>query len=150
MAGRYCAEGDLVPALMTATVLAQLTQDDPDGTTTDTTVLDAHIAKAEALVEGFLSPRYEVPLASVPVLVADCAARLVRFGLMTMGGGAPDDWLIEDRKDVMKLLADMRDGKVDLGLTAAGTDPGAGQAAGRAIRTKSRAPVFGRSNLEGY
>ena len=65
----YCTQADIEKRI-TATVLAQLT-DDTNGTTTDTDVLDENIDIAESLINGYLRGKHDVPYAdgSVPDLV---------------------------------------------------------------------------------
>ncbi len=147
MSGRLISQGDLVPALLTLAALRRLTADDPSAASVDTDVLDAHIEQAEALVEGYIASRYAVPLSTVPVVVKNLAARLVRYSLMTMGGGAPEAWLVEDRKEVLQALRDLREGKLDIGLTALGGDPAASPPT--RIKSGGNDPTFGRSNLSG-
>lgn len=150
MSGRYCGAADLQPALLTERALWQLTSDDPAATSTDETVLDAHIVKAEALVESHLAARYALPLTSVPAVVVDLAARLVRYSLMTMGGGEPPEWLIADRKEVLETLSKIAKGQLELGLTLAGEDASASPPSGKKVSVKGSKPVFGRANMGGY
>lgn len=148
--GRYCNESDIVPSLVGAIPMAQLTQDDPDATTTDTDVLDQLVEDAEAEVDSYLGYRFDLPLPSVPVLVARLSARITRYRLYTSRGGAPEQWLTDDYNAALKTLEAIRDGKVSLGLTSAAADPGASPSSGKAVQTSSSAPVFGRDNMDDY
>lgn len=148
--GRYCSESDIVPSLVGAIPMAQLTQDDPDATTTDTDVLDQLIEDAEAEVDSYLGYRYDLPLPSVPVLVARLSARITRYRLYTSRGGTPEQWLTDDYNGAQKTLEAVRDGKVSLGLTSAAADPGASPSSGKAVQTSSSAPVFGRDNMDDF
>ena len=63
----YCISTDVINALSSVTV-AELT-DDTDGTTIDTTVLDAKIEEADAVINSYLRAQHSVPISPVPDLV---------------------------------------------------------------------------------
>lgn len=150
MAGRYCTEADLVPSLVNATLLAQLTNDDPDATATDDTVLDGFFADAEAEVDGYLGVRYDLPLADVPTLVVRLVARITRYRLYTSRPGEPEEAITKDYEAAIKTLEGIAGGTISLGLTPAGGPTSVSPRTGRRVRTSSRPPVFGRGNLEGF
>lgn len=148
--GRYCAQGDLVPGLLSERVLAQLTCDDGSATTVDETVVAAWIVAAEAEVDGHLGRRYELPLSRVPALVTGLAARVARYRAYMSRPGGMDESIKADYDDAKKTLSAIGAGEMHLGLTEAGEAARASRASAARVRSSSAAPVFGRRQTEGY
>ncbi len=145
--GRYASQGTLVPSLMSELLVAQITRDDAAATTVDEDVLDTIIEDVESEVDTYVGVRYALPLASVPVLITRLASRLTRYRLYTSRPGTVEEWIEKDYARDIKTLEEIRDGRRELGLTAAGEAAGAEPNAGRAVRASSLPPVFGRSNM---
>lgn len=80
-------------------------------------VLQAACDRAESEVAAYVSMRYPLPLASVPLLLAAAAEDLALAGLYQ--SDAPQ-WVKDNRDAARKLLRDVRDGTVQLGLDQAG------------------------------
>lgn len=149
--GRYMDASDLYPSLMAESVVAQLTNGgDGSATTIDTAVLDQVVEGAESEIDGYVGARFALPLPSVPSQLTAIAARITRYRLYTSRGGEVETWLTNDYNRDLKVLEAIRDGKMDLGLTAAGEAPGASSSASRRVRASSVAPVFGRDNFGDY
>lgn len=60
--------------------LAKLT-DRTAGSVIDTAVIDRALLDAEAEIDGYLAVRYQLPLASVPVALAQLACDIARYNL---------------------------------------------------------------------
>lgn len=141
--GAYVGESDLIPSYIEERIAVQLTNDEPDGTTVVSAVVDDMIADAEAEVDGFLGARYALPLATVPRLVRQLAARVSRYRLYARRPGAIEDWLQKDYDAACKVLAQISKGTVTLGL-----QPEASPNPDRTAVTTSTPPIFGRGNLD--
>lgn len=101
----------------TADELVQLTNTtDPSATEIDESVLSDAITDVDALIDAKLSARYALPLSSVPLVLANVAADLVRARLHI---NSKPDHVAERERAALKLLDQMAEGKVQLGLDAA-------------------------------
>jgi phage gp36-like protein len=109
----------------------------------DVAVVNRALADAEALIDLYLKDRYILPLAAVPPVLADIAARIAFWNLHI---GAPDDKVKKDYDDAQKLLRDIADGRAR--LSAAGVEPaGSG---GTGARTTDRDRPFASDQMTGF
>jgi len=145
----YCTRAD-VEALVAELDLINLTNDTPGAESVDEDVLDAAIADADALIDGFVGSRYSLPLSTTPVLLTKLSARLARFNLYNRRPGPLEEWLEKDYDRAEALLKQISAGKVSLGLDSGGSSAEPAQDSRRAVRASSRARVFGRGALDGY
>lgn len=101
----------------TSDELVQLTNTtDPSATEVDDTVLAGAIADIDALIDAKLAAKYALPLASIPLVLANVAADLVRARLYVR---SKPDHVVERERAALKLLDQMGEGKLQLGLDAA-------------------------------
>lgn len=120
---RYCTVADL-ELVISAQVLRQLSNDDPQATEINESVVEEAINQAEEIVDGFLRGRYQLPLATVPTLVKQYTAYLARHWLYARrpeGNDLPDA-ITRTYKDTVKGLETIRDGKLHLGIPDTGLD----------------------------
>lgn len=143
--GRYVTSSDLIPSYVEERDAVQLTNDEVDGTTVVTAVVDDVIADAEAEVDGYLGARYALPLVTVPRLVPRLVLRLARHHLYARRRGAVEEWLQKDHDAALRMLRDISEGRVTLG-----SQPEAAANSERMVRSTARDPVFGRANLEDF
>jgi len=104
----------------------------------DDAVLNAKIAEVDAEIDAYLRARYELPLASVDPVLTSIAVTLVRCKLYLRrpdGPPIPDAIIAACREAEAKLRA-IRDGKMDLEETAAGS------AGGTRVQVSSRDREF--------
>lgn len=109
----------------------------------DDAVLAQAIADASAEIDAYLARRYELPLAEVPPVLTRVACDLARFALY------PDqatDEVQARAEHARRLLRDLTDGRISLGLPAATAQPTPSLSAANA----GAARVFGRSGTSGY
>lgn len=120
--------------------LLKLADRDGDGLA-DAGVIERALADAEAEINGYLTARYRLPLATVPLLLTRLACDLARYALAEDHTPEPVAKRAEEARQLLKRLAD---GTVNLGLDAAAqpTPP----AGGVAVTTGGR--VFTRETLE--
>lgn len=103
--------------------LVQLT-DRQDTGVIDVAVLNLALADADAEIEGYLVGRYQLPLASVPPILAHIACDLARYHLYD---DHATDHVRQRYEDARNLLQNIAKGNVQLGLPAsAGAAPVAG------------------------
>jgi phage gp36-like protein len=145
----YCAQADLERRL-TLPILIDLTDDTVPPETVDAAVLDAEIAAAGEIVDGYLRDRYVLPLDPVPGLVREIVADITAYRLWgrrpDTKGEAPKN-LDKAHDTALKLLREIQAGKVTLGVTA-----GQPEAAPHAesVRVNQRRREFGDDTLERF
>lgn len=107
----YATPNDLV-ARYGETELIQLT-DRAGAGEVDTAIVDQAIADAEALIDGYLSGRFPVPLSPVPLVLVGYACDLARARLYT--DAAPD--MVKIRaEEALRHLSMVGQGKLNLGM----------------------------------
>lgn len=95
-----------------ATELVDLADRDGDGVADAAVVADA-IRRADGIINSHLQSRYAVPLAETPELVTEIALALVRY---ILAEDHATERMANDRKDALRWLAEIRDGKMDIGV----------------------------------
>lgn len=119
----------------------QLTDRDGTGAIV-TAVLDAALADADSMIDGYLATRYTLPLASPPTVLARIACDLARYYLYD--DKAPPQ-VAERYQAAVAFLKSVSRGEVTLGVPAV-TD---GAATGTA-EMQSGGRVFGRDQGHGF
>ena len=145
----YCDQADLERRL-TLPILIDLTDDTVPPQDVEAAVLDAEIAAAGEVVDGYLRDRYVLPLAPVPGLVREIAADLVAYNLWGRrpeAKGEPPKNLEKAHDRALKLLREIQAGHVTLGVAAGQPEPA--PHAGTA-RVNDRFRVFGDDTLERF
>lgn len=88
----------------------------------DTAVVDRALTETDAVIDGYLSGRYTLPVTAVPALLTDIALAIAIWKLHV---AAPDPKIEADYKDAIRSLRDIAAGTIR--LTVAGVDaPDAG------------------------
>lgn len=116
----YISRSDLEKAISRAE-LVQLTQDDIsnyNATEPDWTIVDMAIAEACELADGYLMGRYAVPLEPVPSLIGTICRTLARHWLHSRRINTAEfpKPLQAAYDNAIKLLEQIRDGKVHIGV----------------------------------
>lgn len=75
------------------------------------------------IVDGYLRPRYTLPLSVVPRLLVKLSAAIARHELHLGGDRQPTDQVLRDRDQAIALIKDIAAGKADLGVDASGAEP---------------------------
>jgi phage gp36-like protein len=99
----------------------------------------AAAADADAIIDGYIGARYQLPLAPVPAFVVGIAADLTRYELYEE---APTKEVIERRRLAMDMLRDIRDGLLMLPDTPASETPPLAVKANDPVFTKERMDCF--------
>lgn len=103
------------------------------------------IADGQALIDGYVGARLTLPLATTPRLLKQLAGDVFRY--LIYDDQLEADGIVERRyKNAIKLLTEIRDGRLDLG---AAVEDEAGSAADSA-EVRAPARIFSRDTLAGY
>lgn len=106
-------------------------------------VVDRAIADTDAVIDGYLTGRYALPLVTPQPLLADAAAAIAIWKLHTY---APDPKIEADYKEALRTLREIASGAIR--LSAGGVEP-AGSAESGARMTDRERP-FTADNLKGF
>lgn len=98
--------------------LVDLADRDHDGSA-DPEVVDQAIDRADGLIDSYLRSRFDLPLPETPKMVRECALALVRYYLSE---DHQTDRVKDDYDRALGWLKEIRDGKMDIGLTPSGGD----------------------------
>lgn len=109
----------------------------------DQASVDRAIADADALIDGYLARRYQLPLTVAQPLLVKIAGSLVFYALHTY---QPDEKIVADQKEAMAMLRDISAGTV--ALTAAGLE--APNVGGSGARITDRERVITQDNMTGF
>lgn len=126
-----------------AALIAQTDRADVPTGVVDGAVVDRAIADAEAVIDGYLAPRYALPLTEVPPQIADIAATVAWWKLHR---SEPDPKVKLDYEAAMRTLRDIADGRFRLPL--AGIEPAAPGTDG--VRMTDRERPLTEANMKGF
>lgn len=117
----YCTQADLEDRYGERELIERTDRDNVPPTTVDTDVLDKAIADADAEINARLAVRYDVPLASPPLVLTRWACSITRFFLYQ---DLPrENPIVQEYERVLKSLDQVAAGKLDLGPDADGDEP---------------------------
>ncbi len=139
----YCTLQDLIdrygePLLREVTDRGDVSADE-----IDPVAIDRAIADAGALIDGYLKPRYALPLNPVPPLVKRLS---LTIALYEAHASVANEKVRRDYDDALKLLTQISSGAVK--LDANGTEPASSGSQGARITDRER--PFTPENLKGY
>lgn len=104
-----------------------------------TAAIEQALLDASDMIDGYLRPRYAVPLvAPVPPAIARACRVLARHDLASGGQKTPSEQMVRERTDAITWLRDIAAGKVDLDVAAAAPATTVGSGA----TISDRAPTF--------
>ena len=111
--------------------------------TVDTTVVNAAIADTDALIDGYVSRRYALPMAEVPPLIASLALDIAIYKLHVY---TPSEKIGEDYKSAMRSLEAISNGSIRLPID--GVDATSSGSSGARVTDRDR-PMTAQ-NLKGF
>jgi phage gp36-like protein len=115
----YCTIDDLTNALPQTRII-ELTDDEHLGVMDQAAVAQA-LSDADELIDGYLRGRYSLPLPAAPRLLVRVGVDLTSFNLYSRRLDLDMPEAMQTRyKNAMKLLEQIRDGRISLGLDAEG------------------------------
>jgi phage gp36-like protein len=143
----YCTPQDLIDrfgqaevAQLSPSLLGQV----------DTAKVQRACDDAGDLVDGYLRPRYALPLSAVPSLLVKLSATIARFELHLGGDRQPTDQVRKDRDDAIAFLKDVAAKKADLGLDGTGEEPAEDASTSASVRFKSGSTGLIEGDLAHY
>lgn len=145
----YCDQADLERRL-TLPILIDLTDDTVPPQVVDVAVLGTTIAAAGEVVDGYLRDRYVLPLDPVPGLVREIAADLVAYrlwGRRPEGKGEPPKNLEKAHDVALRMLRELQEGKLTLGVAAGQPEPAPHATA---IRVAAPTRIFDDDTLDRF
>lgn len=145
----YCTLDDIKKKRIPEGTLIQLTDDSGTGTL-DQEKVDAAIAEAGALIDGYLRTRYPLPLAPVPPLLTPLASAIAAWQLYGLRAEfATPDRIKDDYKGALDTLKLIQKGDVRLfEESTAGAAAAAEQES--TLRVQTPPALFSRDVLDGY
>jgi len=138
----YATQADLEKAYSVSEIL-QLADRDGSGAV-DVGVVEAALAKADAEINGYLSVKYALPLASTPQLVTDLACTIARYKLWS---NRASEQVKDDYGFAVDQLKRLSSGSMRL-TDIAGVEAPAGAAA--TVRVSTRVRIFDNDSLASY
>lgn len=139
----YASQSDLVERFGADMLIDLSDRAEPPAGVIDATTVAKALADADAMIDGFLSGRYQLPLATTPELVRDLAKTIAIYKLHR---DAVSDKIRSDYSDAMKMLAQIASGAIRLNV--AGVEPAGSGANG--VRVNDRPRDFTPDNLRGF
>jgi len=109
----------------------------------DSAVVDRALADTDALIDGYLRNRYELPLIAVPPLLTDVALTIAFYRLHI---AQPDDKVVADYRDASALLDRIAKGAVALPIGSAVPSVTAGSGA----RVTDRERPISAETMKGF
>jgi phage gp36-like protein len=117
----YCTPADMNELFGETEMLHLTNLYDPDAVVVDEVRVQAAANWAAQIIDTYLAARYDLPLASVPVVLKGYAADMARYQLDSI---SPRDDVRKRYDDALKWLAMVAQGRVELGLSDAGAEVG--------------------------
>lgn len=139
----YATQTDLEERF-SASELSDVADRDRDGIV-DAAVVDAALADASELIDGFLAGRYALPLASVPGLVKGWCCDIARKRLHK---DSPPEEVAKNYEDAMRQLRDVAVGRLTLQI--AGIAPAGAAASDNQVLIHEAERLFTADSLRGF
>lgn len=144
MSAMYCTLQNLIDRYGAA-LLIQLTDRSAIGTgEIDSGLVDRAIAEAGEMIDGYLAPRYALPLAQVPGMICVLAQQLAIWSLHV---ATPEDKIGKDYDRALATLRDISRGVIGI-PNAEGLAPAASETTG--VWTTDRERPFTEETMRGF
>lgn len=140
----YASLADLTARFGEATLVRLTDRSDVATGLIDQTVVDEALEDTDAVIDGFISGRYAMPVATVPPLINDLAKAIAFYKLHVF---TPDQKVRDDYKDAMRQLEQIAAGTIQLPLATG--EPAESTDAGE-VRVNDRERPFTEDNLKGF
>lgn len=139
----YASQADLVERFGEQMIIDLSDRADPPADAIDAAVVARALTDADAVINGYLTARYALPLASTPALVRDLALPIACYKLHRDTVSAK---VLKDYDDALKELVKIASGTIKLDV--AGMEPATNNASG--VRFTDRERPLTADNLKGY
>lgn len=142
----YCTLDDLKDQIP-ENELIQLT-DDSGSDSVDMDKIDAAIASADALIDGYCGKHYSVPFSPTPPIIHDFSVIIAIYKLFARRQGAPEDRRTR-YKDAVDFLKGVAKGENTLGVQPVPAPPGEDDYTG-ASQFGTRGKMFDADTMSKY
>ena len=139
----YCTLQELTDRYSERMLIEISDRGDTPAEEVDQTLIDRAIADADALIDGYLSVRYALPLASVPRLVKDLS---LRISIYYAHAHVAAEKIRRDYEEALKTLEHLSKGLIRLDLD--GAEPAASGAS--EVRTNEPERPIAAATMKGY
>ncbi|MDD1534565.1 MULTISPECIES: gp436 family protein [unclassified Bradyrhizobium] len=139
----YATQAELVERFGETMLIDLTDRVDPPAGAIDSGVVTDALADTDAMIDGYLLNRYQLPLATTPALLNDLAKAIAIYKLHR---DSVSDKIRADYQDALKTLKQIADGVVRLNV--AGVEPASSGATG--VRVTDRPRDFTPDNLKGF
>ena len=139
----YATQQDLIDRFGQEELVELTDRADPPAGLVDATVVARALADADAVIDGYVGARYDLPLASTPALLANLAADIARYKLYDE---APPEAVENRHKNALAMLRDIAAGRAKLDI--AGEEPAGSTAGEPQIDAPDR--LFTRDTMGGF
>lgn len=143
----YCTKDDIIKLLPEAQLI-RLTDDEGAGAVNDMRVQEAIDSAAEEM-DAYLGAKYELPLTSTPPILGKMNVDMAIFNLYSRVKETIPEMRQKRYDRAIKMLEDIRDGKLSPGIQPAPDPPDTGQVEGGSmidVRTK----IFTETTMDKY
>lgn len=140
----YTTKAELIERFGEAMLIGLTDRADIPTGAIDDTVLNRAISDAAAIIDGYLKPRYQLPLTETDDLISKLAADIAIYSLHT--GGASEK-VEADYEKALKTLKAISEGTVQL-ANAQGVSPEGSGGSGAQITDRERPMTEG--NMKGF
>jgi len=139
----YCDLNDILGQMDEADVIRYT--DDAGTGSVNTDAVNKAIAGADAIINGHISARYNVPLSPVPAIITTLAVDIAGYKIGSRRGSAPED-VRKKFEDAVRFLDKVSSGKAFIpGATSAPAS-----ASNDAVKITSDTRLFTRSSMGGF
>ena len=110
--------------------------------------IDEAITDTDALVDGYLALRFALPLVlPIPKMLTVWSRAIVRYRLAKdLRDDERSNPIVRDYRDALKLLGEVRDGKLSIGIT----DPASAATSSADVQFQTDSKTFGRTELGAF
>jgi phage gp36-like protein len=140
----YVTQQQMIDRVSEAMLIALTDRSDMPTGSIDTATLNRALADTDAVINGYLAARYQLPLATVPALVADLAGAICLWKLHVT---SPEEKVKADYEAAIKTLRDIANGVVCI-PDAAGVQAAVSGAQG--VQVTDRERPFTADNMKGF
>ena len=138
----YATQQDLIDRIGAQRLIELTDRADPPANTIDATIVDAALTDADAMIDGYVGGRYDLPLATVPALLKKVAIDLAHYDLHLFD--VPEA-VADTHRVALRTLERISSGAVVLDVGGNEPPTGAGEA-----KTVGPDRVFTRDSLVGF
>lgn len=139
----YCTQAQLEERYGTGFLIQLSDRGDAPVTQIDTAMITRAIADADALIDGYLKPVYQLPLSSVPAVITSLS---LRIAIYNAHANVASEKITRDYDNALRTLREIASGVVKLDVD--GVDPAASGAS--EVRTNEPERPLSAGTMKGF